>query len=334
MVREWDPQTAPSDEIEGMVTALNEMLAVDLPDDPPWRSDAFREYMSVTMPGERRLHWVAEGDAGKIVGESNLLLFGDMAVLEVLVGPGARRSGVGTTLMAEAVRRAHREGFTSLGVEVIGDTPAVRFYEDAGFECAYTETRSVLELANVDWLRLGEMAGGIGAGYRVEYHPGGPPEELYESYANAKYVTRGQGEPAETLRPSSLNAERLRASLKTLHMRGLKPYVVIGVHMPSGQVAGLTEVVVAAQHPDRADQYDTIVVPEHRGYGLSRALKARMLFELRSAEPRLMSVQTWNSFDADSILSVNSELGFKADREWREYEAEVEPLARHLGVDQ
>ena len=151
--------------------------------------------------------------------------------------------------MAEAVQRAHREGFTSLGVEVIGGTPAVRFYEDAGFDCAYTETRSVLELANVDWLRLGEMAAGIGAGYRVEYHPGGPPEELYESYAAAKYVTRGQGDPADALRPSSLNAERLRASLETLHMRGLKPYVVLGVHEATGEVAGLTEVVVAAQHP-------------------------------------------------------------------------------------
>ncbi len=332
MVREWDPQTAPSDEIDSMVASLNEVLAVDLPDDPPWRSDAFREYLSVTMPGERRLIWIGEDSSGKIVGQSNLLLFGEMAVLEVIVAPGARRTGVGTRLMAEAVQRSHREGFTSLGVEVIGDTPAARFYEDAGFICVFTETRSVLDLANVDWLRLGEMAGGVGAGYRIEYHPGGPPEELYESYASAKYVTRGPSDPADALRPSSLNAERLRASLKTLHMRGLKPYVVIAVHESSGEVAGLTEVVVAAQHPDRADQYDTIVVPQHRGYGLSRALKARMLFELRSAEPGLKSVQTWNSTDADSILSVNSELGFKPDREWREYEAEVAVLARRLGV--
>jgi hypothetical protein len=57
-----------------------------------------------------------------------------------------------------------------------------------------------------------------------------------------------------------------------------------------------------------------------------------MLFELRSAEPSLKSVQTWNSLDADSILSVNTELGFQADREWREYEAEVAPLARRLNV--
>ncbi len=343
MVREWDPRTAPSAEIETMVQSLNAMLAVDLPDDPPWRSDGFREYLSVTMPGERRIIWIAESepsdalDGEKIdiglLGHANILLFADMAVLEVLVHPDVRRSGIGGDLLRAAVKRAHADGFASIGVEAIGGTQAVKFYESFGFTCAYTETRSVLELSTVDWLRLGEMAGGISAGYRIEYHPGGPPEELYESYASAKYLARGDAELGDLeLRPSSYNSERLRASLSTLHMRGMKPYIVLGIHEASGEVAGLTEVVVAAQHPDRADQYYTVVVPAHRGYGLGRAIKARMLFELRSAEPRLRSVQTWNGFDAEGMLKVNSELGFRPDREWREYEADVSELAHHLGV--
>jgi GNAT superfamily N-acetyltransferase len=343
MVREWDPRTAPSEEIDTMVNSLNAMLAVDLPDDPPWRTDQFREYLSVTMPGERRIMWIAEAEPSDapddekidvgVLGHANILLFDDMAVLEVLVHPDARRTGIGGELLRAAVGRAHAEGFTSLGVEAIGGTPAVKFYESFGFECAYTETRSVLELSTVDWLRLGEMAGGVAAGYRIEYHPGGPPEEFYESYASAKYLARSVVDLGDLeLRPSSYNAERLRASLATLHMRGMKPYIVLCIHEPSGEVVGLTEVVVAAQHPDRADQYDTVVVPEHRGYGLGRAIKARMLFELRSAEPRLRSVQTWNAFDAEGMLKVNSELGFRPDREWREYEADVPTLAHHLGV--
>jgi GNAT superfamily N-acetyltransferase len=343
MVREWDPRTAPSAEIDTMVNSLNTVLATDLPDDPQWRTDAFREYLAVTMPGERRIIWIAETEPGAaaghhpdgegVLGQANVLLFDDMAVLEVLVHPKARRSGVGRDLMAAAVGRAHQDGFTSVGVEAIGGTPAARFYEAMGFTCAYVETRSVLHLSTVDWLRLGEMASGVGAGYHIEYFPGGPPEELYESYAAAKYLARSEVEVGDlSLRPSSTNAQRLRASLETLHMRGMKPYIVVGIHESTGEVAGLTEVVVAAQHPDRADQYDTVVVPEHKGYGLTRAIKARMLFELRSAEPRVTSVQTWNSFDAEGMLEVNSELGFKPDREWREYEADVAELAARLGV--
>jgi GNAT superfamily N-acetyltransferase len=343
MVREWDPRTAPSVEIESMVHALNAVLAADLPDDPRWRTDSFREYLSVTMPGERRITWIAEAEPGSaanggprgkgVLGSANILLFDTMAVLEVLVHPDARRSGVGTELLRAAVARAHGEGFATLGVEAIGGTPSATFYEAMGFECAYMETRSVLELSTVDWLRLGEMASGIGAGYRIEYFPGGPPEELYESYASAKYLAQSTVDLGDLdLRPSSHNADRLRASLRTLHMRGMKPYIVLGVHQASGEVAGLTEVVVAAQHPDRADQFDTVVVPEHRGYGLGRAIKARMLFELRSAVPKLKSVQTWNSFDAEGMLKVNAELGFQADREWREYQADVTDVALRLGL--
>jgi len=341
MVREWVPATAPNAEIDTMVNALNATLATDLPDDPPWLVDSFREYLAVTMPGERRVTWIMEAEPGSaasghpdgILGSSNVLLYDDMAVLEVLVHPKARHIGVGGRLLAEAVRRTHAEGLSTLGVEVIGGTPAVKFYEATGFVRAYTETRSILDLSSVDWLRLGGMAAGVGSGYRIEYHPGGPPEELYESYAAAKYLVRSENEPADLdLRPSSTNAMRLRASLRTLHLRGMKPYIVVGIHEKTGEVAGLTEVVVAAQHPDRADQYDTVVVPEHRGYGLTRAIKARMLFELRSAEPQVRSVQTWNSLDPEGMLTVNAELGFTPDREWREYQADVHDLAVRLGV--
>ena len=89
------------------------------------------------------------------------------------------------------------------------------------------------------------------------------------------------------LRPSSYDADRLRASLRCLNARGLRPYIVVAVHERTEKVAGLTELVVPAQHPTRADQYDTIIVPEHNGYGLARAIKARMLLELRAAEPQL-----------------------------------------------
>ena len=187
-----------------------------------------------------------------------------MAVLEVLVHPKARRSPESArSCSAAAVGRAHQEGFGAMGVEVIGGTPAVKFYESAGFTCAYTETRSVLELANVDWLRLGEMAGGVGAGYRIEYYPGGPPEELYESYAAAKYLARERRRAGRLVAAAELLQRRsgCARACKTLHMRGMKPYIVLGIHEPTGEVAGLTEVVVAAQHPDRADQYDTVVVP-------------------------------------------------------------------------
>jgi GNAT superfamily N-acetyltransferase len=328
-VREWDPAAASTAEIAAVQRTLNDVVAADLPGDPRWRADLLREYFAVTMPGERRFCWLAE-EGSNLLGYGTVLFLDDIGVLEMAVSPAARRRGVGRTLLAEAAARASAEGFESLGVEAVGGTPAVPFYEAVGFRCAYIEMRNILDLSGVDWLRLGEMARGVGAGYRIEYHPGGPPEELFAAYADAKESVR-ESTPELELRPSSYDADRLRASLTALHGRGLKPYIVVAVHEPTDTIAGLTEVVVPAQRPTRADQYDTVVVPAHRGYGIGRAIKARMLFELRAAEPELLDVQTWNAVENEPMLKVNSELGFRPDREWREYEADVVDLLDRAG---
>ncbi|MFE9192624.1 GNAT family N-acetyltransferase [Micromonospora sp. NPDC007208] len=334
MVREWDPRTASSAEIASLLATLNAVLAADLPQDPPWRETSLREYLAEVMPGERRISWIAQaepttpGDTGAVLGQVHVLLLGDIGVLEVLVHPSARRTGLGRDLVLRAARRVYQEGFRSIGVEVVGDTPAIGFYESLGFTREYVETRSVLDLTAVDWAELAEMATGIGAGYQLEFFPGGPPDDLIEAYARAKAEVRDVDDGE--LRPSSYDPERLRDSLDTLHRRGMKPYIVLARHEQSGEVAGLTEVVVPAQHPTRADQYDTIVAQDHRGYGIDRAIKARMLLELRSAEPELIEVQTWNAQANEAMLKVNAELGYRPDRDWCEYSVDVAELVHRL----
>ena len=336
MVREWDPRTASSAEIESLLHTLNAALAADLPEDPPWQTSSLREYLAEVMPGERRISWIAQegpdadGTSGRILGHIHVLLLGDIGVIEVLVHPEVRRRGVGRQLLSKAARRAYQEGFRSIGVEVVGDTPAVAFYESLGFSQEFLETRSVLRLSTVDWSAVEKMSAGISAGYRVDFFPGGPPDDLIEAYARAKAERRDADDGDLDLRPSSFDPERLRDSLDCLHRRGMQPYIVLAVHEATGEVAGLTEVVVPAQHPTRADQYDTIVARDHHGHNIDRAIKARMLLELRSAAPGLSEVQTWNTQANEAMLQVNAELGFQQDREWCEYGADVATLVHHL----
>lgn len=336
MVREWDPRAASAGEIESFVETVNATLTADLPDDPPWECTHLREYLSETMPGERRIAWIVEGDPAvpgrrrPILGHANILLLGDIGVVELLVHPAARRSGLGRALLGTVARRADKERFASLGVEVVGGTPAVPFFEAMGFNQEYVETRSVLQLSTVDWGALGEMARGISAGYRIDFFPGGPPDGLLDAYARAKAELRDTEDAELDLHPSSYDPQRLRESLDCLHRRGMRPYIVMAIHERSGEVAGLTEVVVSAQHPRRADQYDTIVAQRHRGYGIDRAIKARMLFELRCAEPKVAEVQTWNAQSNESMLKVNAELGFLPDRDWLEYGRDVAELVCEL----
>jgi hypothetical protein len=56
------------------------------------------------------------------------------------------------------------------------------------------------------------------------------------------------------------------------------------------------------------------------------------LFELRSAEPELLEVQTWNAHNNEAMLQVNAELGYQSDRDWYEYGADVAQLVQSLDV--
>jgi GNAT superfamily N-acetyltransferase len=329
-LREWDPATAPADEIAGWLDLYNDVMSSDLPADPRWTDAKLREYLVESMPDERRTWWLVQDEDGTVLGYAGLLVLSDLGVLELYVRPRVRNTGVGRALLSAVAERAASEHFSSLGVEVVGGTPSATFYQTFGFNHVYTEMRSILSLSTVDWTHVEEMADALVSGYVVQVHEGDLPDELLPAYAEAKQVRRANPTGDMELRPSSYDTDRLRSSLECLNLRGLRPYIVVAIHERTGMVAGLTELVVPTQHPTRADQYDTIVVPAHNSYGLGRAIKARMLLELREREPQLREVQTWHATDRQELSQVNKELGFVADREWREYEVDSDELAARL----
>ena len=320
----------PTADIKAWLTVANQAFACDLPDEPAWRIDSLREYLAVNMPGERRIVWFAEQD-DEVLGSATIqLVTGDTAVLNLFVRPDARRRGAGRALLTAAAWRANAERRRTLMVEVMADT-GVKFYERYGFRRTLTEIRHLLDLATVDWTRTEELARRLANGYRVAYFPGGPPEEWLEPYARAKLNLRPEpGDDQDADQLAAIEANRLRASLDTVRRRGMRAHVVVALYEHSGQVAGLTEVVVPTHRPERADQYDTLVVPAHRGYGLGLAMKARMLLALRDSEPRVVDVQTWQTLEMEQMARVNAVLGFVPDREWYEYETEVPELLARL----
>ena len=120
------------------------------------------------MPGERRISWVAEdeptgrGRPGQILGHVHVLLLGDIGVLEVLVHPDVRRTGLGRELVLTAARRVYQEGFPSIGVEVVGGTPAIASTSRWASPRSTSRPAACSSLSTVDWTALGEMATGIG----------------------------------------------------------------------------------------------------------------------------------------------------------------------------
>ncbi|HZE40368.1 MAG TPA: GNAT family N-acetyltransferase [Stackebrandtia sp.] len=333
-VTAFDPSTASARDMEQWRDVLNAMVDADMPGEPRWHGDRMREYLSVTLPGERRLAFAARDADGTITGHANLLLFGgefdDTAIFEIFVRPSERGRGIGLELLETVVRRAADEGRETVGVEVIATTPAVGFYDRLGFKRAVVENRNLLAMSEVDWPRVRDISGRLAAGYRLEYFTGGLPEGLLPRYASTKAHLKVDGDGDSTAWRGSADAVRLRESLSTLANRGMRTHLVVALSEPGEAVVGLTELVVAAQRPTRGDQYDTVVAPTHRGYGLGLAMKARLLCELADAEPRLLDVQTWTAQEGDPHEHADVELGFRNDVAWYEYEADVAELLRRL----
>ena len=186
-----------------------------------------RDYLAVTMPGERKMMWLAEENEGDAARGVAPLGAGEHPP----AGRHRRRRDPGApqgTPPGHRPRAADRAGAACPARRASprsasrspGDTTAVDFYQPFGFTLAFTEIRSVLRLDTVDWFSLGDLAAGIGAGYQIEFYAGGPPEHLIEAYAAAKAEVRDDYDLGDLeLRPSSYEPQRLRASLRTLAAR-------------------------------------------------------------------------------------------------------------------
>ncbi|THV43306.1 GNAT family N-acetyltransferase [Glycomyces buryatensis] len=332
------PSEMTADDIRDWCSVLNDMTAADMPAEPRWRTDRLRDYLVGTLPDDRRFAFLYRDDDGDLIGHASLIMFGgDQAgtgVVEMSTRPSARGHGVGKALLRAVAACAKAEGCRTLSVEVIATTPAVGFYDRVGFKRAVVEQRHLLRWADVDWEKIEQAAGRLAAGYRLEYHAGGVPERLLDTYAGVKANLRANADVAVVPEwRGSAQADRLRDSLATLERRGMRSHIVVALAEPFGHVVGLTELVVAAQRPTRADQYDTVVDPAHRSYGLAMSMKARLLTELRRAEPQLTDVQTWTIETADDVRWINSELGFVHDVDWYDYEADVDKLIERIERD-
>lgn len=336
-LKQLAPGEMTADDLRDWCSVLNDMTAADMPGEPRWRTDRLNDYLTGTLPGDRRFLFMDRDGDGDLVGHASLILFkeGEQAgtgVVEMSTRPSARGKGVGSRLLRAVAECARSNGCRTLAVEVIATTPAVGFYDRHGFARSAVEQRHLLRWADIDWEKIEHAAGRLAAGYRLEYHAGGVPDRLLDSYADVKANLRSGGGNIAFVTEwrGSAYAPALRDSFATLESRGLRSHIAVAISEPYGNVVGLTELVVSAQRPTRADQYDTVVAPQHRSYGLAMTMKARLLTELRRAEPQLVDVQTWTLENADDVRWINAELGFVHDVDWYDYEADVDKLLARL----
>ncbi|MEU9232825.1 GNAT family N-acetyltransferase [Streptomyces subrutilus] len=270
----------------------------------------------------RAVLWAADGAQGV----AGLLLFTDeanrhTAVLDVLaVRPDARRQGIGNALWQEVRGELLAQGRTSVAVMVDLGGPGQAFAESLGFE-------NVLPMA---WYTQDVPPPHAGRGAAVPVAPG---YELHawhglvpDDWAQAVARAHGAMEDAPTgdmdEKIETWTAERLHAAHRLILDRGGELTTVAAV-TAAGEVAAYTELVLPDPGGARALQYDTVVVPAHRGHGLGRTVKLHMLDLAAHRYPALRQIATTVADDNTPMRTVNETLGYRRERDAAYYQLKL-----------
>ncbi|WP_067471427.1 GNAT family N-acetyltransferase [Actinomadura hibisca] len=242
------------------------------------------------------------------------------AEIDIRVRPELRRRGLGRGLLRVAAAGLRADGRPSVIAQVLAGTPAVPFLESQGFQCVLTLRGLLLDLADVPPARVAELLAAGPAGYDLVRWRGVVPDGHADALARAKDAMADLAE----YEGAPWDAHRVREMAEMVAKRGDDLYTIAAVR--DGGIAGFTEIVVPAEGGERAAQYDTAVVPAHRGRRLGIWVKAAMLEWLRAERPEVREIETDNAGDNAHMLAVNEELGFRRQRESREYQAAAADL--------
>ncbi|GAA2655561.1 MULTISPECIES: GNAT family N-acetyltransferase [Streptomyces] len=298
--------------------------AHDTPGTPPPEPASIHARLTTPALDSHRLTWLATGADGAAVAVAALRLFTSpgrdhLAELELHVDPAHRRRGTGSRLLSAAVAACRTESRRSLVAAAAADGPGEAFCRRWGFRPAMTLDHLLLRLGDTDGPAHRPPADGGPPGYRLTGWTGTVPDGLADAFALAKNAMNDMPLGDLDYGHEAWDAARVRAMAEAVAGRGDTLLTVAALH-DDGTMAGYTEIVLPPGTPARAQQYDTAVVPAHRGHGLGLWVKAAMVRRLRAEHPGVTEIETDNAEDNLHMLAVNHRLGYRTHRRTREFQ--------------
>ncbi|WP_328547912.1 GNAT family N-acetyltransferase [Streptomyces platensis] len=234
------------------------------------------------------------------------------AFLDTLtVHPARRGRGVGRALWETVCGRLAAEGRTSVSALVERGGAGERFAVARGAECALPLVAYVQDVRTAPLPATGVP---LPAGYRFATWSGVVPDAHAAAHARAHDAMEDAPTGDLDEQHDPWDAERIRAAARVVLDRGGVLLTVAVLAEADGAVAGYTELMLPTPDSVQAVQYDTVVVPAHRGRGLGRAVKLRMLEYLRAQWPDVQEIETTVADENTPMRAVNAALGYRAER--------------------
>jgi GNAT superfamily N-acetyltransferase len=284
---------------------------------PPGRVETEGKLRTPSV-NSRALHRVAVAADGSYDGVATAVLFTDeknrhAAFLDQLaVHPRARRRGTGTRLWEALRAELAADGRTSVSTAVELGGPGEAFAARHGFANALPLAWYV---QNVPAAPAAHPA--LPDGYAYAHWTGVVPDTLADAFAEAHNAMEDAPTGDVALSAPRWDAARVRAAARVIGDRGGVLLSAAVLHTAAGAdtVAAYTELVLRDPSDVRALQYDTVVLPAHRGRGLGLAVKRHMTSVLTDRCPHVRQIATIVAAENGPMLAVNDRLGYVRERD-------------------
>ena len=339
-VERFNPDTATEEAFRAVNGFANRIRAEEFPDDPP-RSLASTIRI---MRGWKVLESIdiqlwAVWQEREVVAELLTVVahYDDnkhLMNLQLKVVPEHRRLGLGSGLLGKALETAERNHRTLLMSYSYDAAPAgSRFAERVGAERGIETHTNRLVLSEIDRELLRdwqERANTTASDFVLGFWAGPYPEEEIQAVAEIHNVMNTAPKDRLEVEDWQITPGQLRQSEAYMEARGVERWTLYARHKPSGNLAGYTEVVWDPENPEALSQEDTAVVPEYRGHGLGKWLKAAMIARILEARPEVKRIYTVNADSNAPMSAINRALGFRPYQSETVWQVKVERLKAYL----
>jgi GNAT superfamily N-acetyltransferase len=316
-----------TDLVGAWIAMQNAVIEHDRPGDAPY-SPAHQRLRLLLLPSAFAAERYAARVDGLIVGGFELVLFlkdnQHLASVELEVHPGHRRRGIGSRLLEFLEQRVAELGRDTIlaGVsETVEDAPTFdhagrEFATARGYKAVDNEIHRRNDLFAVDDDDLAKLyadAWAKAAGYELVQWVNHAPEDVVEGIAAMRarmYTDPPMGEELD-IRPAEFDVERVRDEERVRADRGELQLAAAVRHVESGEIAGMTDILVYPGGELHANQNDTIVDPAHRGKRLGTILKIANQRLLREYRPKVRYVHTWNAEVNAHMIAINEAVGYR-----------------------
>jgi GNAT superfamily N-acetyltransferase len=267
------------------------------------------------------MRWAARsGSGGPVTGVAELRPQRHrpgIGFLRLFVAPPARRAGIGSALLRRAGLDASSAGVSRMQSTVLAGPPGEAFARS--FPGLRVVLRLELQEQRLDdeavLRRCHELAACTHPGYQLLHWGGRAPEPLVASFGRVMGHVLDAPGAALQMAPRAWDATAVRAWETEMTTGGMRLLTCVAVHVASGGVVAATVATIPSPDGPVADQHDTAVLPEHRGQGLARWIKAGQVDRLLACFPGVRAVTTTVNQENLPMMAVNRALGYRRVRE-------------------